>query len=68
MAYEYVKQACGVNPVPGARVRHTVTGKFGKIAGKKSYDNYVHVVFDGLKFSMPCHPKELDYSPVEGAA
>ncbi len=67
MSYEYVKRAYGVNPVPGARVRHNETGKFGRIVRKRVDDNYVHVQFDGQKFDLPCHPKALDYSPSEPA-
>ncbi|MEC7798106.1 MAG: hypothetical protein VX755_12395 [Pseudomonadota bacterium] len=65
MAYEYVKRAYGVNPVPGARVQHTETKKFGTIARVRTDDNYVHVRFDGQGFHLPCHPKALDYDPVE---
>jgi hypothetical protein len=61
MAYEYVKQAYGVNPVPGQRVRHNENDKHGVIARRKSYDNYVYVKFDGEEFAKPCHPCALDY-------
>jgi hypothetical protein len=61
MAYEYVKQAYGVNPVPGQRVRHNEIDKHGVIARRKSYDNYVYVKFDGEEFAKPCHPCALDY-------
>ena len=64
MAYEYVKQAYGVNPEIGARVRHNEIDKHGVIVRRKSYDNYVYVKFDGEKFAKPCHPKALDYPPV----
>lgn len=61
MAYEYVKQAYGVNPEIGARVRHNEIDKHGVIVRRKSYDQYVYVKFDGEKFAKPCHPTALDY-------
>ena len=61
MAYEYVKQAYGVNPKIGGRVRHTETDKYGEIAERKHYTNYVYVRFDGDTFAKPCHPLALDY-------
>ena len=65
MAYEYVKQAYGVNPVIGSRVRHSVIDKYGVIVARKSYNHYVYVKFDGEKHAKPCHPKELDYVETE---
>ena len=62
MAYEYVKQAYNVNPVIGKRVRHNEIDKFGVIVGRRSYDNYVYVRFDGAKHPSPCHPLALDYN------
>ncbi len=68
MAYDYIKRTYGVEPMVGKRVKHTVTHRFGKIVREKpSEGNYVRVIFDGLGFAMPCHPTELDYSPVEGS-
>ena len=61
MAYEYVKFYYGVNPEPGQRVTTKDKHKSGIIARKKSYDRYVYVTFDGAKFSVPCHPLELEY-------
>ena len=61
MAYEYVKQAYGVNPVIGERVRHNEIDKHGTIVARKSYDQYVYVRFDGEKHPKPCHPTALDY-------
>ena len=61
MAYEYVKSYYGVNPEPGQRVTTKDKQKSGTIARKKSYDQYVYVTFDGSKFSVPCHPLELEY-------
>lgn len=64
MAYEYVRKAYGVNPVVGARVQHTETKKLGVISREsKGQGHYVMVKFDGQKFSLPCHPDALDYSP-----
>lgn len=62
MSYEYVRRTYGVNPVPGQRVRHQETGKLGVIVHENvSAAHYVHVRFDHLKFSLPCHPNALDY-------
>ena len=64
MAYEYVKQAYNVNPEVGMRVTFNEKGcarKEGVIVGKRSYDHYVHVRFDGSKFDVPCHPLSLEY-------
>lgn len=66
MGYDYIRRTYGIEPKVGARVQHTVTKRFGKIMREKpSEGNYVRVMFDGLGFGMPCHPKELDYAPVE---
>lgn len=68
MQYDYVRRTYGVDPRVGARVRHTVTGQFGKIARESlSAGHYVQVRFDGAKYALPCHPTELDYSPTEAA-
>jgi hypothetical protein len=61
MAYEYVKQAYGVNPIIGDTVKHKETGNRGVIVARKSYDNYVYVRFEGVKYALPCHPEALDY-------
>ena len=64
MAYEYVKQAYGVRPEIGMRVTFNEKGcarKKGVIVGKRAYDHYVHVRFDGSKFDVPCHPLSLEY-------
>lgn len=64
--YDYVRKCYGVNPVIGARVTSKEDKKSGVIVRKQSYDQYVHVKFDGTKFDVPCHPLDLDYSPNEG--
>jgi hypothetical protein len=62
MSYDYVRKTYNVDPVPGQRVRHQETGKSGVIVReKKSAAHYVHVKFDGMTFSLPCHPTALDY-------
>ena len=61
--YEYVKKYYGVPADPGRRVKmagHRPT-ETGVIVRKKSYDQYVHVRFDGQTFSVPVHPHDLDY-------
>lgn len=65
--YQYVRRAYGVSPKVGQRVRHTVTKQYGTVAREdKSMGHYVMVRFAGKKFSLPCHPGELNYEP-EGA-
>jgi hypothetical protein len=59
--YSYVKNYYGVNPVIGARVTTADGKKSGVIVRKQSYDQYVHVKFDGTKFDVPCHPMDLNY-------
>jgi len=69
MAYEYVKQYYGVPVEVGQRVRMKdkhCSVRDGVVVGKRTYDHYVHVRFDGRKFSVPVHPLDLDYAP-EGA-
>lgn len=63
MAYEYVKQHYDVNPVVGGRVRMLPPNKpkEGVIVGKRCYDCYVHVRFDGRTFDVPVHPLDLEY-------
>jgi hypothetical protein len=65
-SYDYVRRGYGVDPVVGARVRHTVTLQFGEIAREsRSQAHYVMVRFDGRTWAAPCHPTELDYNPAE---
>lgn len=70
MAYDYVKRMYGVDPIVGARVRHTElqgARSFGTIAREKpALGHYVMVRFDGQNFALPCHPTALDYSPSSG--
>lgn len=70
--YAYVRRYYGVDPVVGARVRHTeMTGprSFGVIAREDpSQGHRVMVRFDGQKFASPCHPTSLDYAPEAGHA
>lgn len=61
MTYDYVKRAYGVNPVVGERVRHHITSREGIVARERSPNHYVHVLFDGSKHALPCHPTEMDY-------
>ncbi len=67
MAYEYVKQHYGVDPVIGGRVRLENTQREGVIARRRTYDHHVWVTFDGQGFASPCHPKSLEYLPAEPA-
>ena len=64
MAYEYVKQMYGVLPEVGTRVTFAEEGserKQGVVVGKRHYDHYVHVRFDGTDHDVPCHPLSLEY-------
>jgi hypothetical protein len=64
MSYEYVKEYYGVKPEVGMRVTFNEQGcakKDGVVVGKRNYDHYVHVRFDGAKFDVPCHPLSLEY-------
>jgi hypothetical protein len=62
MAYDYIRRVYGVDPVPGQRVEHTVTGKSGVITRDSgAAAHYVKVRFDGQTFTSPCHPTELKY-------
>jgi hypothetical protein len=65
--YACVRRHYGVEPWPGQRVKHTVTGKSGTIVRCRQPCHYVHVRFDrhGKKpgASLPCHPTELEYGP-----
>jgi hypothetical protein len=64
-SYDYIRRMYGVDPQVGRRVRHTVTNRFGYVGKARSPEHYVHVTFDGSKYSAPCHPTELDYAPCE---
>jgi hypothetical protein len=57
--YEYVNQTYGTAFEPGQRVKMIGSGMVGTVARKRNYDHYVHVVFDGRKFDVPCHPADL---------
>lgn len=62
MAYDYIKRAYGVDPREGQRVKHTVTGEFGTVTAEDpGQGHYVQVQFEGRRFSLPCHPTELEY-------
>ena len=66
--YAYVKRFYGVNPVIGSRVATKDGKKSGVIVRKRSYDQYVHVKFDGTNFDVPVHPLDLIYdNPPEAA-
>ena len=65
--YAYVNRYYGVNVGVGQRVQTKGEGggavKDGIVVSKRSYDQYVHVKFDGTKFDVPVHPLDLDYNP-----
>lgn len=60
--YDYIKRTYSFQPELGRRVRSTVTKQEGEIKRESpSQGHYVMVRFDGGKFSLPCHPGELEY-------
>lgn len=59
--YAYIRRSYAVDPIPGHRVRHQVTGGEGVIVRPRGDPQYVQVRFDGLNHTRPCHPTELDY-------
>jgi membrane protein implicated in regulation of membrane protease activity len=62
VSYDYVKRTYGVDPRVGQRVMHQVTKRDGTIAREDlSAAHYVQVRFDGQRWNVSCHPKELDY-------
>lgn len=62
MSYDYIKRTYTFRPEVGKRVRHTETGKVGRIVREdRTASHYVKVVFDGQSFSSPCHPMALVY-------
>jgi hypothetical protein len=69
MAYEYVKQAYGVYVEVGQRVTMKDSHRSirtGTVVGKRGYDQYVHVRFDGQKHDVPVHPLDLEYTTKGG--
>lgn len=60
--YDYIRGAYSFQPVVGKRVRHDETRKEGVITEEgPSQGHYVQVRFDGVEFSLPCHPGALEY-------
>ncbi len=62
--YGYVRRAYGVDPRIGAEVELVDegdwTGKRGQVVHPgKSTTAYVHVVFEGVRHAMPCHPRSI---------
>lgn len=60
-AYAYIQKTYGLTFKVGQRVRHTVNGGSGMVTREdRSQSHYVQVRFDDRKFSVPCHPQELE--------
>lgn len=59
--YAYVKRAYGVNPVPGARVEETATGRKGTIIRPQADPYMVRVRFEGETKISNVHPRALTY-------
>lgn len=54
--YEYVRKYYGVPAVVGGRV--VCNGKAGVLVRATSDLHYVHIRFDGARFSVPAHPTD----------
>lgn len=54
--YDYVRNYYGVPARVGMRVR--CYGKEGVLVRAKSDLHYLHIRFDGQKFSLPAHPTD----------
>lgn len=64
--YDYVRKMYGVPAYIGARVRYN--DREGVIMRARTDLHYVHIRFDGTKFTVPCHPTdEIEYLPVTAA-
>lgn len=59
MAYDYIRRAYGVDLKVGERVRHTVTGRDGRIIRTNGDPQYFRVRFDDFRTPRNAHPKEL---------
>ena len=60
--YRYIRSYYGETVIVGEWVRHTVTGRYGKVIRPVGDPHYVRVRFDGDNHAMNAHPKELEYS------
>ena len=58
--YKYVRTTYGVPAYVGKRVR-VENGKEGVLVRASSDLHYVHIRFDGTKFSVPAHPTDVEY-------
>ncbi len=59
MPYNYIERTYGTRFQPGDRVRHSVTGKTGKVLRTKGDPHYYRVKFHGNRHGSNCHPLEL---------
>lgn len=65
MSYNYIRSYYGIDVPVGHIVQHEVTGRFGTIRPEgRENQHYVRVQFEGDKFCLPCHPRELVFDPV----
>ncbi len=60
MAYEYVTQIFGKNFVVGQRVTHKHMGGGEVRPERPSSVNMIMVMIDGMPFSTPCDPWDLE--------
>lgn len=61
MAYEYVRHAYFVDPLPGERIRCHSSGVLATIVRPRLEDQYVHARIDGEKRISRFHPTAIDY-------
>ncbi len=62
--YTYIQRTYRVQPIVGEWVRHTETGRYGKVQPPEveGGTHYVRVRFDGDDFDMNSHPMALEYA------
>lgn len=58
--YEYVRSQYRVDAYIGVRVKMH-PARMGTIARARTDLHYVHVLFDGHRHTLPCHPLDLEY-------
>jgi hypothetical protein len=63
--YLYVRETYGVPAYVGVRVR--VGDQRGVLVAARHSQHYIHVHFDGERFSVPCHPRDGVEYLIEGA-
>jgi hypothetical protein len=62
--YEYVRNYYGVPAYIGMTVSFKGKDAVGTIVKATTALHYVHVVFEGTRHSVPCHPTDLLYKEI----